>query len=226
MPTIIYKLADPETHEVRYVGKTCKSIKERLKCHIATARRKNHRHVCCWINSLTKAGLSPEASEIETVPDDQDWVTRERFWISHYRDSGSRLTNHTDGGEGMSGHVASEETRRKISVAHKGKTISPENRKAQSIRMTGRRLTEAHKLNVAIAMRARVMTPEHKESIRASAKYRKKPDVSGEMNPRSKITKEQATEIRSGTYKLEEAKEKFGISKTQYYRIKRGEQWT
>lgn len=226
MPTIIYKLVDPVTDEVRYVGKTCKSIRERLQCHIATARRKHHRHVCYWINSLTKSGLSPSAYEIETVPDDQDWVAREKFWISHYRDAGARLTNHTDGGEGLSGHIASEETRRKISAAHKGKTISPENRKAQSIRMTGRRLTEAHKLKVTIAMRARVMTPEHKDAIRASAKYRKKHDFSGEMNPRSKITKEQAAEIRAATYRLEEAKERFGISKTQFYRIKRGEQWT
>lgn len=42
--TIIYVLKDPETKEIRYVGKTVSSLQKRLKQHIYdTKKSKNHR---------------------------------------------------------------------------------------------------------------------------------------------------------------------------------------
>ena len=42
------------------------------------------------------------------------------------------LTNHTDGGEGCSGRIVSEETKRKLSESHMGKKMSKEARKKMS----------------------------------------------------------------------------------------------
>lgn len=48
----------------------------------------------------------------------------EKYWIKYFGriDNGTgQLTNHTDGGEGISGHIFSKEHRRKISEANEGK---------------------------------------------------------------------------------------------------------
>lgn len=42
--TFLYILKDPETEEIRYVGKTVKKLEHRLKEHISACKReKNHR---------------------------------------------------------------------------------------------------------------------------------------------------------------------------------------
>jgi len=42
--TNIYALIDPRNNEVRYVGKTNKSIEKRLKEHLESLRLKAHTH--------------------------------------------------------------------------------------------------------------------------------------------------------------------------------------
>lgn len=54
--TYIYGLKDPETHKIRYIGKT-KTPKARLSAHIS---RPANRHLKEWILSLMKKGRLPE----------------------------------------------------------------------------------------------------------------------------------------------------------------------
>ena len=55
------------------------------------------------------------------------------------------LHNRTDGGEGLSGLVHSEETKRKVSDANKGRTQSEETRKKRSEALKGKTLSEETK---------------------------------------------------------------------------------
>ena len=48
----IYTLSHPDTHEIRYVGMTSKSLKERLTNHWSHIYQNNHR--TNWIKSLRK----------------------------------------------------------------------------------------------------------------------------------------------------------------------------
>lgn len=105
--TKIYRLKDPITLEVRYVGKTVSSLEKRLGEHISYSKKgKTHRDN--WIKSL------PDRPIIELIEecDDSIWEERERYWITYYK---ARLTNHTDGGEGMLGNIPSIETRQVMS---------------------------------------------------------------------------------------------------------------
>lgn len=84
--------------------------------------------------------------------DDQDWQEAERFWIAMFRFWGCRLNNHHSGGQ--AGFRMSEITKRKISIANKGRprtkewigkmvatkkaTITTEMRAAMSARMRGK----------------------------------------------------------------------------------------
>lgn len=93
--TLIYKLIDPRDGEVRYVGKTTKSLAKRRAEHLCAAKlAKTHRDK--WLLTLTVEGLKPIIELIEYV-EDSDWEDREIYWIAEYRKSHS-LTNHSDGG--------------------------------------------------------------------------------------------------------------------------------
>ncbi|HEX7906851.1 MAG TPA: GIY-YIG nuclease family protein [Paraburkholderia sp.] len=109
--TRIYVLRDPRTDEVRYVGKTVKTLADRLSGHINRSRRIKSPSGS-WIKSLAKEGLMPIIEEIETAGD--DWAERERYWIAHYRSVTHKLTNICDGGEGVGGVKLKPEHRARL----------------------------------------------------------------------------------------------------------------
>lgn len=116
--TRIYVLRDPRTNEVRYVGKTVKSLAERLSGHINHAGRvKSPRG--SWIISLAQQGLTPIIEEIEVAGD--NWADRERYWIAHYRSTTGKLTNICDGGEGVGGVKLKPEHRARLAEIGKAR---------------------------------------------------------------------------------------------------------
>jgi len=120
--TKIYVLRDPRTNEVRYVGKTVKSLSARLSGHIFSSKSaRTHRDK--WIASLMAHGVRPTIELIEVAF--ENWAAREAFWISHYRSD--RLTNHTDGGEGVCGLVHTDKFRHEQSLRTKV-AMTPERR--------------------------------------------------------------------------------------------------
>jgi hypothetical protein len=111
----IYALLCPDTGAVRYVGKTCWLVETRLRSHLHDSAR-NHR--TNWIRSLLKRGKKPRLVVIEVVPGAR-LQPRERFWIAEMRRRGERLTNLTDGGEGVPGRIWTEEQRARMSATQR-----------------------------------------------------------------------------------------------------------
>ncbi len=109
----IYALIDPQNRACRYVGKTKNRIEQRLKAHISDARRHPNIARFRWVNKLKREGRSPEIMLLEEV-DAAVWQESEQFWIAYFRALGADLLNATDGGDGIHGHVHSEETKRKM----------------------------------------------------------------------------------------------------------------
>lgn len=138
MKVFIYTLLDPITKEVRYVGKTL-NPSQRFRKHLIR-KENNHKH--SWVKSLIDKGIKPEMVIIErlTVETDREWQLVERWWIQRLKDAGCRLTNLNDGGIG--GIRPCEETRKKMSDAHKGKSPSEEARAKISAYHTGRPKSE------------------------------------------------------------------------------------
>jgi len=93
----IYALKDPIEHEVRYVGKT-NNLQTRFSFHLRN-RSKNHKSN--WIKNLESKGLLPYMQVLEEI-DNDNWEDRECYYINKYRKKG-KLTNLTDGGEGVKG---------------------------------------------------------------------------------------------------------------------------
>lgn len=94
MKTYIYGLIDPETNEMRYVGKS-NNPKVRYQSHLTD--KKSNPHKTSWIKSLSNRGLKPKLVILEETTQDK-WEERERYWIKHYQDEGAPLVNILEGG--------------------------------------------------------------------------------------------------------------------------------
>lgn len=109
----IYKLVDPKTGVVGYVGQT-KQPTRRLYQHISEARGDMfHCHRNRWLKSVLDAGSRPQMLILqETVGSQGDWF--ERYWIYRLLGQGHPLTNDTDRLPG--GRMVGDRIKRPIAV--------------------------------------------------------------------------------------------------------------
>ncbi len=160
METIIYTLSDPRTGEVRYIGKTKRSLKYRLAQHLreslkpsGSTKKKN------WIRQLIYINLLPVIEELDCISPINEWQSVEQYWIAQFKSWGFNLTNMTTGGDGNQNQIMSpeahikrsqslkgkprpEEVRKKISESHKGKIISKDTREKLRLRNLGKKYSE------------------------------------------------------------------------------------
>jgi hypothetical protein len=177
--TIIYGLQDPITKELRYVGKTACSLRERLHGHISeTKYSKGHKQN--WVKKV-----NPEIFEIDVVKDNE-WKYWEMFYIAYYKMIGCRLLNITPGGDGtgvkgkkqsketikkrsdaMMGHIVTLETRNKLSVANIGRKESKETREKISKSKIGLSIPHTREWSDKInnANRGQKRTVEQKQTM-------------------------------------------------------------
>lgn len=115
----IYKLIDPITNEIRYIGLTFNELKQRLKSHCS---EKSKSHKSNWIQSLRNKGLRPI---IESIEDDilsyDEVCDKEIFYINKYKLEGHKLTNMASGGN--KNKKMSDETRNKMSESAKNRNF-------------------------------------------------------------------------------------------------------
>jgi hypothetical protein len=203
----IYRLVDPLTDKVRYVGATSRTVELRLEDHLHNARGKERRHVCNWVRSLLQKGALPRAELIEKAPYEQ-WAKREAYWVSFYRACGFDLTNLTGGGEGM--HNPTPELREKISAAtkrgmnndevrqklslaakkQKREPMSEETRKKLSAALTGKVFTPERCRNISIGRSGIPHTEETKQKIRATMNTPEAKEFFGNFRKGTKLTDE------------------------------------
>lgn len=106
----IYALLDPLTEEIRYIGCSA-DIHERWinHCKIQTCEKFRPTYLHKWLRSLS------EKPKYILIEETLDLENREIFWIEYYRNLDYKLTNTTDGGEGVKGYKFSDQQRKMIS---------------------------------------------------------------------------------------------------------------
>lgn len=159
--TSIYCLSDPDTHQVRYVGKSSRPAK-RFREHVASAGdKKTHRD--CWVLSLISSGRNPVFEILAEVPV-LEWEFWERAYIKFFKELGCDLTNATEGGEGAAlGVPLSPEHRQKISKSSRGRPHSPEHCKKISEALTGRTMSPEHRRKLSVYRTGKKASDELKE---------------------------------------------------------------
>lgn len=131
-------------------------------------------------NIVEKYGKDNIIIEITFCLDEQQAFALEKIYISQFRIAGIRLTNLTDGGEGVSGLVRgtpSDEHKRKNAEARRGKKQSEATKKKRSDALKGkkRQFSEIWRKNLSVAMKGKpsprkgmALSDEIKEKIRQS----------------------------------------------------------
>jgi hypothetical protein len=130
---LIYGLLDPRTNEVRYIGKSATGMKRPNLHRKPSCLAKDRTHKAHWIRALQKAGMTYKVEVLEYVGTRVELNTAERYWIGEAKAHGWRLTNLTEGGDGLSGAVFSKEHRARISIANKGRKLTDEQRRKLSV---------------------------------------------------------------------------------------------
>ena len=84
------------------------------------------------------------------------------------------LRNLTDGGEGASNrvYVTSDETKRKLSIAHKGKPLTDAHKKAISKGNKGKHISQSTRNKMRAIHKGRPLSAEHRKKLSDSAKRR------------------------------------------------------
>lgn len=115
-----------------------------------------------WQNIVDKYGY--EVQILAYWKTNKEALDHEILLISCFKDMGIKLTNMTNGGEGMNGHTASQETKEKISKSLKGrqgKIWSEKSRIKLSNSKKGIPLSEVTKQNMSKARKGKAHTKEH-----------------------------------------------------------------
>ena len=162
MTVFIYTLSDPRTNEVRYVGKTV-NPKKRFHEHVSPIKEQREgTYKRRWTAALRADGLKPTISIIDRIENsnDEDWQCRERFWISHYRRIGARLTNLDSGG--LNGKKMSEESKEKCRLIHLGKKRTPEAREKMRVAQLGKKRSLESRIKQSEANKAAWVNRERK----------------------------------------------------------------
>lgn len=184
--TFIYSLSDPNTNQVRYIGKA-NDLKYRLWAHIHDAKHdRRNQHKCNWIKSLLREDKKPIIELIEEV-DYDFWKTAEIYWISQFTSWGFDLINKTEGGEcgiisesckvalansknrgRKKGFIQSEETKQLIKAKRALQVITEETRKKISIRNKGKIISPETRQKMSIANKGKKRTKEQLERMKES----------------------------------------------------------
>ena len=126
----IYTLAHPVTGEVKYIGKTKRTLKERVSGHLSIDKKEKSARVK-WIKELKAQGLRPKAEVLEYCPK-SDWERTEDFWINQFKAWGFDSVNTCDGGQGRRGYKMTDAERAQV-AKQKPKAVTQYNLKGEVI---------------------------------------------------------------------------------------------
>jgi len=196
----IYKLIDPRTAEIRYIGQTVKTLKARLREHILERGQQYKVH---WIQSVLRDGLEPIIELIVEVPTVQ-LDEQERYWIKYHREVlCCRLTNLTDGGQDWMGYQATPEVIE---------------RRRQGVKKSWQQADNEAKMQRVEAMKAARHTAETNQRVGQQAKERWASDETFRQNMQEMYASE--------AYQQQQREPFLATVKSEAYRDKQKALWT
>jgi hypothetical protein len=150
-----------DTNEPFYIGKG------RGDRYLVKSKRNQH-----WNNVVKKHGFTAEIVCRWNTEDEA--LVHEKFLIECFKGIGIPLANLTDGGEGTSGWVPSEDWRKKKSNSQKQKFVNPMlneiSRKKSAESRTGMLLSESHKAKISQSLIGNKRSSGMKQTAESNAK--------------------------------------------------------
>jgi group I intron endonuclease len=193
---LIYMLTSPSNK--RYVGQTVTTVAKRVKQHCQPSSG------CKAIRDAIKK-YKIENFKIETIIqcNNSELNDYEIHFIAHYDTFGKNGYNLTKGGDGNKGYKHTEESKRKISEAQKGKYIGEKNH------FYGKHHSEETRKKISEKHKGKILTEEHKRKLSEAGKGRK----------HSEESKKLMSEAQKGRKHTEETKRKLSEARRKSYKI-------
>ena len=149
----IYKLIDPVSNEIRYIGLTFNTLKQRLGSHYSDPGKT---HKCNWIRKLKSQGLKPIIESVEeNISSYEEVCEKEIYYIEYFKNIGCNLTNIEPGG-GINKKI-SDETKKKMSISAKSRNFKLV-------------LTDEQRLRLSISAIEKFKDDNEREKLRISNK--------------------------------------------------------
>ena len=202
-PSYIYALIDPDTDEVRYIGKSI-NPRQRLSGHM---NDKSFCHRAHWLQGLKAKGKKPLVLILDRAAEGEDWQFAERCWISLGRELKWPLTNNTSGGDGVVD--LAPESRERIRKAWIGRKHSPESL-----------------IRIGDASRGRVKSEASKELMRRKMSGREikwTDKVSAALAKLSPKDQQDILDALSRGEMVKDLAEKYGVHRTTISKVKAGQ---
>jgi hypothetical protein len=171
---LIYALVEP-SGEIRYIGKSTSGLKRPRRHRQPAVLAANNQYSGRWIRSLQARGETYSILILEYVIDSEsgELEDAERRWIKFGRESGWRLTNLTDGGEGTPGWVPSAETRDRMSKSNRVASADPNYRRALSERTRKQMSSVGARAQISSTLLGHSVSPEARAKMSTSKRGRK-----------------------------------------------------
>lgn len=132
--SIIYALAEPETLNIRYIGKSINgSYRAFSHFNISSLKRDGNTKKSAWIKSILKQNKKPIVLVLDVIDKVKfenktelniALYNKEQEYINYYKQFG-KLTNSQDGGPGSTNRKFSQETLIHMSEIRKNKPLHP-----------------------------------------------------------------------------------------------------
>ena len=210
MTYYIYKISNTINQKL-YIGKT-NNPKYRWYKHKLISKDTFNKYKKYPIHfALAKYDYSNFTFEvIDQSENEVDILKQEIYYISYFKSLGMILYNITDGGEGVSGHIPSKETRDKISKANKGKLVGNKNW------MFG-------KGNQILKEHNHFYGKHHSENSKNNMSNKR----IGDKNPRAKLSEDIVRSIKRNDCNLsvKELANLYNVSIQTIYKILNGTNW-
>lgn len=168
MHTIIYGLVDP-SGELRYIGRTGRTVAQRLREHIKESLGTARTHKTRWLRDLIERGMLP--STVILLEVDGNGAAEEIEQLRLYKAAGYSLVNATEGGDGHM--IVTPELRAKLSAANKGRRPTKRNIEAVIRANTGRIPSAATRHRLSISHAGHTVSQATRDKIGAGNRGRK-----------------------------------------------------
>ena len=160
-----------------YIGKTARILRERIKEHIRSNRTYSYVD-----NAIRKYGAENfEVTILDECLTEEELNAREMFWIKELNTKYPNGFNLTDGGEGTSGYIPSEELRQRWSKINAGRKASEETKRRRSESLMGHPVSQEARDKMSKSHKGKTMSPEACANMSA-ASAKKRPILCVELD--------------------------------------------